>query len=160
MNQDSGSSVRRLRRVLAEELAKLLLNVRVGESLSLDPAGTACGCLELLIPKELSAVYPEWASESLDGVFVLSAVRAELNLIEVVAACILITDQTLSPLRLDLRLAEAGHDLAEMRIRIGEPGGGALRVSGPRYDPARATEFLRQLGPRLEAIPWVYDWVG
>jgi hypothetical protein len=114
--------------------------------------------LEYLVPQLLQRDHPEWKAESIDGFYFSRDVKVGDNSAELAGVCILIRDQTLTPFRLDLSLSGGG-TFESFRIRLGEPGGGALGISGPPVSERAASFAAYELLDRLDRIDWVYDIV-
>lgn len=145
-----------LSRLAAEHLATLLESVPVGAPLLIEPAAGLCDVLEFLVPSVLRRRHPEWGGESLDGLRFSSAVKTGELSAQLTGLCILISDQSVTPFRLSIRLSDSG-GLARLRIRLGEPGGGPLGISGPSVNSNAASRLLGALDGRAEAIDWVYE---
>lgn len=145
-----------LRRLAAEQLATYLESVEIGSGFVISPSAALCDILEFLIPRVLGECYPEWQKESLDGFFISSAVKKSEVSAELMGTCILISDQSVTPFRLDMSLSTPPASL-RLRIRLGEAGGGALAISGPAVTSKAATDFLGALDRRIETVDWVYD---
>lgn len=145
-----------LERLAAEQVADYLERVPVGSSLPIDSSAALCDILELLVPELLRRRYPEWQEESIDGFFFSSAVKNDAVSAELKGTCILISDQTVTPFSLSIRLS-VPHRFETLRIRLGEPGGGPLGISGPACNSRAAQKMLLALNARVEAVHWVYD---
>jgi hypothetical protein len=148
-----------LSRLAAEHLAVLLEPVPVGAPLLLEPTAALRDVLELLVPGVLGRRHPEWRGESLDGFRFSSAVKTGEASAELTGLCILISDQSVTPFSLGMRLTQSG-DLDRLGIRLGEPGGGALGISGPAVKSSAASRLLLALDGRVESIDWVYEAEG
>ena len=145
-----------LERLAAEQIAACLQGVPVGSPLAVDSSSDLCDTLELLIPEILRREHPEWERESIDGFFFSTAVKSNEGGAELWGTCILISDQTVTPFWLDLSLSDPGVFEA-VRIKLGEPGAGALGISGPVCTSRAAVEMLDDLNARLEQVAWVYE---
>lgn len=145
-----------LERLAAEQVAGCLKQVPVGSPLPIDSSSELCDTLEPLIPEILRRTHPEWGDESIDGFFFSSAVKKDDASAELAGTCILISDQTVTPFALDLRLSDR-QEFAFFRIRLGEPGEGPLGISGPECTSRGARDMLLALNSRLEQVDWVYD---
>jgi hypothetical protein len=145
-----------LERLTGMEVSELLHGTGVNAELDIDPASDLLSMLELLIPKVLRDEHPEWETESIDGFFLASAVKSTDRSMSMIGTCILISDQAVTPFALELRLA--GDDIVRfLRIRLGEPGGGPLGISGPPSNSRGATELLASLPARVDELAWTYD---
>lgn len=148
---------RALEAKVASELGSLLQGVRLGTEFDVAPASDLCASLELLMPHAIRKHHPEWARESLDGVFVARARKIGPTGAELAGTCILIRDQTVTPFLLEVTVARSGRDVQHMRIRLGEPGGGELGISGPSCNSREAQWLLASVVSRLGEIAWAYD---
>lgn len=148
---------RSLEATLASELHALLARVAVGSTFTVAPSSDLCASLELFIPTLLSARHPEWKSESLDGVFVAIARKTGAATAELAGTCILISDQTVTPLLTEITLSLSGERIESFRARIGEPGGGRLGISGPGCNSKEAQAPLAAVDARRRSIAWAYD---
>jgi hypothetical protein len=145
-----------LKQVAASELAELLEGVAVEWPLPIDPSSEIGYTLELLIPKMLRRQHPEWLEETIDGFFYSSAVKSDERSAELAGTCILMSDQTVTPFRLNMRISDAGA-FEFFRIRLGEAGEGRLGISGPPWRSSAARALYWDLNTRLEEVAWVYD---
>lgn len=143
-------------RLAAEEVANYLERVPVGSSFPIDSSAGLCDILELLVPEVLRRSNPEWQEESIGGFFFSSAVKTGDLSAEIAGTCILISDQTVTPVALSSRLS-GRHRFEALRIRLGEPGSGPLGISGPPCNSRAAQEMLVDLNARVDAVNWVYD---
>ena len=145
-----------LRRLAAEHLAAHLDRVPVGSSFVIDSSAALCDVLELLVPESLRPTNPEWQKESIDGFFFASAVKTGEGSAEMAGTCILISDQSVTPFALSVSLAD-NHRIETLRVRLGEPGGGRLGISGPACNSRAGEELLQGLVSRLGDVRWKYD---
>ncbi|WP_154402774.1 hypothetical protein [Nocardioides speluncae] len=146
-----------LTRLAARQLTELLARVPVGGKLPLASASELNDTLEILVPELLRARHSEWARESLDGLFYSSALKTEDAEAKLRGMCILISDQTVAPFELAVKL-HSDEEIATLRIRLGEPGGGHLGISGPPYASPLGQRFLDEMESRAQGIDWVYDF--
>jgi hypothetical protein len=110
--------------------------------------------LERFIPEVLRDVDSEWEDESLDGFLPLYAIKTKEQEMEVYGLCIIISDQTLTPIHLRIRAAVSTDEIEWMRCRLGErQGGGITRVP---YSAEAIRRMLAGLAGREEEIGWVY----
>lgn len=145
-----------LMQLAAEQVASLLEMVPVGSEIPLDSSSDLCDTLELLLPEFLRRDHPEWETESIDGFFFSSTLKTDEASAELVGTCILISDQTVTPFALSLSLSDS-REFRTLRIRLGEPGGGPLGISGPGCNSRAAQQMLFASTARLALIEWVYD---
>lgn len=157
MNErDTNEVTPHLEAKLASELRELLAGTPIGAEFTVDPSSAFCSSLEYALPRLLRRRHAEWTKESLDGVFVAFARKTGPAAIQLAGTCILITDQTVTPLLLDLTLSSAENTVKFFRLYLGEPGEGQLGISGPECNSREAKEMLITLTTRLNNIPWSY----
>jgi hypothetical protein len=130
--------------------------VAVGSPLSVDSGSDLGDTLELFIPELLRRNHGEWEKESIDGFFFSSALKTRELSARLMGTCILISDQTVTPFSLELSLSQAG-TLRSVRVRLGEPGAGALGISGPAVNSPAARKVLLDLMGRIDRVDWAYD---
>lgn len=145
-----------LGRLAAEQVANYLERVPVGSPLPIESSSALCDILELLVPDILRRSYVEWQKESIDGFFFSSTAKTDDLSAELSGTCILISDQTVTPFALDIRLSDRRR-VETLRIRLGEPGTGPIGISGPACNSRAAQQMLFALNARVEAVNWVYD---
>lgn len=149
-----------LKAILATEMAEILEPVPPGTRFSVPPHEHICGSLELFIPALLRTRFPEWERESLDGIFVARATKTGPGTARFLGTCILISDQTITPLWLELSLSPAKDALSSYRVLLGEPGSGRLGISGPPCNSEAARQMLETITSRFETIRWSYSMEG
>jgi len=146
----------------AEEVASrclraVLASISVGSAIEeSDEFRTFQSALERVIPSTLEVEYPWWQHESLDAFRFAVARKLGSEEAEFVGLCLLISDQTWTPLHVRLRIAPQNDKIAWLYCRLGESGtgnGGMLRTP---YGSSRETKLLYSVVNRLEFIPWVY----
>lgn len=143
---------------LAAELEELMESLPVGTNFTVPPSAHICYSLELFLPHVLRQHYSEWEKESLDGVFVARATKTCSDTAEFAGTCILISDQTITPFIADLQILREGdtRSVAVVRLFLGEPGGGALGISGPSCNSRDAQRLLATLLDRIDDVQWSY----
>ncbi|WP_027483614.1 hypothetical protein [Deinococcus pimensis] len=122
------------------------------------PSSDLASLLEVYVPHLLSRRYPAWAWETLDGVYVTRARKVRPHVAELAGAGLLMSDQAWTPLAVRLALADSRDEVASYLVRLGEPGGGRLRISGPPY--GRSGGFVESVVSRLDDVEWVYRVEG
>jgi hypothetical protein len=133
----------------------ILNNSTVGSLVHVEPSSVLCASLELLIPRLLRLKYPEWRSESLDGVFPLCVHKYRPLSLRLLGTAVLTSDQTVTPVAADIRLNPAGTQLDRIKVGVGVPGGGTLGISGPPPNSKKATQLADTL-LKQGAPTWVY----
>lgn len=157
-DEENGRGAGNLAAQLASELDCLMQGIPVGARFSAPPSADVCTSLELLLPRILRKCYPEWEKESLDGIFVARATKTGPGAAELIGTCILISDQTVTPFVVHLELSPPTHSdaLSAVRISLGEPGGGALGISGPPCNSRDAQRLLASVVGRIKGVAWSY----
>ena len=138
---------------LAQELRAVLSCVSVGgsidESESLRDALTS---LEVYIPAVLREIHDEWRYESLDGFYSTVARKTRDYELELVGLCILISDQTLTPLHIRLEISPDEDEIVWLECKLGEAGrDGMVRIP---YGSTRVGKLAN--ADRIKTIEWVY----
>lgn len=112
--------------------------------------------LEFFLAAVLREVYPEWEYESLDGFYPLFARKTSEREIELFGFCILISDQTLTPIHLRLRLSQTSDEVSWLELRLGESGpNGMVRLPYPTEGVI--DKQLHALNKRRATIVWFYQ---
>ena len=145
---------------IASELSALFAEVPVGAEFGVHPSEDICYSLELRIPQLLSRRHVEWKHECLDGVFVARARKTGVAAAQLVGTCILMSDQTVTPLLVELSLSRSQTSIERFRVCLGEPGGGPLGISGPACNSRDAEHLLATVSSRLDLIAWAYRFTG
>jgi hypothetical protein len=112
--------------------------------------------LEFFLPQQvLSEIYAEWNHESLDGIVPLVARKTGNAEAEIFGLCILISDQTLTPVHVRLQVAAYRDEVSWLECRLGERGEHGI-VRTPYESPGATTKRLHALAGRTERIDWLY----
>ena len=112
--------------------------------------------LEYFLPEVLGEIHPEWNRESLDGVLPLEARKTGEREAEIFGLCIILSDQTLTPLHLRLRVAPSNDEVSWLECKLGERGGhGMMRT--PYHLLNAVAKRLYALEGRADLIDWVYE---
>lgn len=141
---------------IASELSTLLEKSSVELKLEVKPSADILYLLELYIPRLFSHKYPEWEYESLDGFLLASARKIRPDTAEFAGLCILISDQTVTPILIRLTLNLSRDSLASYQVFLGEPGGDSLGISRPPYGSLHAHKLLETIIARLNNICWSF----
>ncbi len=110
-----------------------------------------CG-LEYFLPEVLGEIHPEWHRESLDGIIPLVARKTRAGEAEIFGLCIIISDQTLTPLHVHLQVAASADEISWLECRLGERGEQGM-VRTP-YESL--SKRLYALEGKADQIEWVY----
>lgn len=121
-----------------------------------DDFNTFQSALERVIPSSLEVEYPWWQYESLDGFRFAVARKLGPKEAEFIGLCLLITDQTWTPLHVRLRIASQNDHIEWLDCRVGESGTGNGGMVRTPYGASRETKLLYSVVNRLDSIPWAY----
>jgi len=113
--------------------------------------------LEYYLPAVLGEVHQEWRYESMDGFQLAVARKTGPREAELIGLCILISDQTLTPIHVRLRTSASGDEIEWLTCKVGEAGdgkGGMVRVP---YHSDKGSKRLFTVVDRLDSIDWVYS---
>jgi hypothetical protein len=114
------------------------------------------GGLEYFLPQVLRRTHPEWEHESLDGFCPLVARKTGDATAEIFGLCILITDQTLTPIHLNIQASSTAEEVSWLECKLGEAcEGGMVRTPWPSGNSTG--KLVHALEGRADTIAWVYD---
>ena len=108
--------------------------------------------LEYFVPSLLVELHPEWQSIALDGIVPLFARKTANNAAEILGHCILISDQTLTPIHLRMQIAETEDEISWLECRVGQRG--MQRVPYERM--VEASKVLYAMNSPIDEMDWVY----
>lgn len=112
------------------------------------------GGLDFFIPQILREQHAEWKHESLDGVVPLYVRKTGELEVEIVGNCILISDQTVTPIYLRLQLDDVGERVAWLECRLGENENGTMKRV--KYTSAWPIGSVLAIRDDPDAIEWSY----
>jgi len=112
--------------------------------------------LELFIPEVLRKIHHEWDYESLDGFIPVAARKTGEREAELFGLCIIVSDQTLTPIHLRLQVSAVGDDVSWLECQLGEKGNQGM-VRTPYEFLNRAIKPLYVLAGQEDRMNWVYD---
>jgi hypothetical protein len=140
-------------RSLRAILADLPEGVSIGDS---EQFREGLSSLALFLPDQvLSQIYTDWNHESLDGILPLLARKTGEGEAEIFGLCILISDQTLTPLHVRLQVAASTNEVSWLECRLGERGRHGM-VRTPYESASAVSKRLYALDGKAELIDWVY----
>lgn len=140
-------------RLLHEILANLPNGASVADSVQFRDVLSG---LEYFLPAVIKDRHPEWKYESLDGILPLVARKTGQGEVEIFGECILISDQTLTPLHLRLQVSETGDEVSWLELRLGQLGEHGM-VREPYQSPTTAAKRVYSLSDgKADTIEWVY----
>lgn len=113
--------------------------------------------LEFVSTAILQDKYHEWKYESLDGFYLVEASKVGDNEAEFFGLCCLISDQTMTPLHLRLRIAESENEIEWLVCRLGQnTQDGVLKI--PYHASKKWTGYMSKLdSTSIKAIGWAYE---
>ena len=112
--------------------------------------------LEFFLPQQvLSEIYPEWNHESLDGILPLVARKTGDGEADIFGLCIIISDQSLTPLHVRLQVAASTDEVSWLESRLGEQGKHGM-VRTPYESSSAVAKRLYALDGKADLIDWVY----
>lgn len=111
--------------------------------------------LERFIPDSLKGVHQEWRHEGLDGVLPLLALKTGEREIDLVGHCILISDQSVAPLRLRFRVSRQGSVIEWFYCRLGQRGERGM-IRSPYGEFPASKQLLAAIAEGIELIDWAY----
>lgn len=121
MPSETNTFAHSLERSLARGLRDACDNIPIGCDVSrVTSFDDVTSALEWYLPAVLREVHPFWKHESLDGVFAELAVKTAPRQVEIAGLCILISDQTLTPYHVQMRIAPKVDEIEWLDCRLGE----------------------------------------
>ena len=115
------------------------------------------GWMERFIPAMLREVYPQWKFESIDAFRSAQIQRNGENEIEYLGLCLLISDQTWTPIHFRIRVSSQGDKIDYFQCCLGKQGDGQLGIERIPYHYSKvAYKQLNSLIESYNSIKWVY----
>jgi hypothetical protein len=111
--------------------------------------------LEFLLPAVLGKVHGQWKYESLDGIYPAAARKTGPGEAEINGLCILISDQTLTPVHIRLQVSPLVDEITWLECSVGERGEGKGGMVRTPYT-AMSGKQLTEVAERPKDIDWVY----
>ena len=140
---------------VCEMLSPLLTSHAVGDAIGPRPDGNYLfSSLEFFLPEVLREIHDEWQYESLDGLYARAFDKSGEHEIELVGLTIFISDQTLTPIHLQLQLSPSHDHVSWVNLRLGERIGGECRREP--YSRSQTTGTMFHVVERLDTIEWFY----
>ncbi len=135
----------------------LILNGTPSDERLLDSAllREMLAALEHFIPEVLREFYPAWNHESLDGVLPITAEKIADRTICIFGQCILISDQSLTPIHVEMQVDSAGDRFSWFFCTLGVNGRNGM-VRTPYVDFNSALKLTLSLEDRKVSIDWTY----
>jgi hypothetical protein len=141
---------------VCENLSPLLREHAVGDSLhDPDSYSDVLRSLEYFLSTLLREVHDEWQHESLDGIYPWWFRKTGDREAALLGLAILISDQTLTPLYVQLQLSPTWDRVAWIDLRLGErTKTGCRRVP---YGDASVPRLVSHVSERYESLDWFYQ---
>lgn len=111
--------------------------------------------LEWFIPGVLREIHPEWAHESLDGVFPLVAEKTGVRTMSIFGLCILMSDQTNVPIFVELQVSPTGNEVNWLECKLGAIDRSEM-IRTPYRSPSATSKLLYSLDGQRDSIDWAY----
>jgi hypothetical protein len=111
--------------------------------------------LEFFLPSVLGEVHGEWKDEGMDGILSAAARKTRPNEAEIIGLCVLISDQTLTPIHVRLQVCASGDEIEWLECNVGERGEGKCGMLRIPYD-SMTGKHLVAVAERANAIEWAY----
>ncbi|MEX0642534.1 MAG: hypothetical protein WD468_07525 [Pirellulales bacterium] len=145
----------KLEETIARRLRDLLGQFSVGDQITYnDEVRDALVCLEYFVTEVIRERHPEWKHESLDGILPFVMRKTAVLEIELIGNCILITDQSLTPVHFRIQVAKDQDEICWMECRLGERTNGEMKripyAINPRMGP------LLNVAGDVNAMDWYY----
>jgi hypothetical protein len=109
---------------------------------------------EFFLPEVLREVHPEWQHESLDGLYPRWFRKTGAREADLLGLAIFISDQTLTPLYVQLQLSREFDRVSWIDLRLGEH-----TATGCRREPyglAKVRGTMLHVAERFDSIDWFY----
>jgi hypothetical protein len=140
---------------ICENLGPLLRQHQIGDTLEdlLTPT-ELMAAFQFFLPEVLREVHKEWLGEGLDGVYPRIFRKTGEREAELVGLANFISDQTLTPVHLQLQLSPAFDRVAWLDLRLGE-----RTESGCRREPYtqnKCSGAMLHVDKRFGSIDWFY----
>ncbi len=140
---------------VCELLAPLLIEDEVGDSLQHVSFGDyPFSPLESFLPEVLRGVHDEWRDESLDGIYPEVFRKVGPREVELIGLAIFISDQTLTPLHLQLMLSRGYDCVSWINLKLGKRIGDACHREP--YGQSKITQSMLHIPEQLNSIDWFY----
>jgi hypothetical protein len=113
--------------------------------------------LNFFLPAILAERHPEWKHESLDGIYPDCARKTGPNDVEISGVCILISDQTLTPLHVCLQISASGNEIEWLECTLGVRGEGKLGMLRVPYDAMSDKQLVAAtMGKDKDIFDWAF----
>lgn len=140
---------------LCEALAPLLRFHEVGDTIDpLTEGKYLYSSFEFFFPHVLREIHNEWKYESLDGLYARQFQKTGEREIELIGLAMFISDQTLTPLHVNLQLSSNYDRVSWIDLRLGERVGDECRREP--YSKSQTAGTMLHVVERLDSIDWFY----
>lgn len=138
--------------LVSAQLRTVLADLGEGAAIPASPAFQELqDALEVWVPSLLG-----WRYEGLDAFRFASARKLTDLSAEFLGICLLISDQTWTPLHLRVTLAPSADSFDSVQCSLGEPGSGPNGLLRVPFTSKKADALLASLPSRAGEIPWVF----
>lgn len=111
--------------------------------------------MEFYLPEILREIYSYWNVESLDNFYLSEARKIDTDTADIRGVCILISDQTITPFHVTIKLSPTRAEIEGVNCRLGKSGKGDGNMDRVPWTQWRDHKHLH-LKASLERIDWVY----
>lgn len=141
---------------LAKQLRAALARAEIGETLdSFEEFIKALTALDWLLPGILGEVHSHWKGRSFDGFLEHRSTKIGPASAEVFGMISLISDMTMVPIHVRLRVSQTVDEIEWLECRVGEVGGDSGGMI--RHPISKAYRKRKSSSPRsVDAIDWAY----
>ncbi len=109
--------------------------------------------LERIIPEIFKDDYEFWKYESLDGIFLREAIKSNEFEVILTGMCLLITDQTLTPIYLDMKIGEEINKFEWIYCKLGEiENDNLVRIP---YESSKWKKLLYEF--EISTMNWAFE---
>jgi hypothetical protein len=144
-----------LEAMIAGDFRGLLADRKIGDMLpESNQFRKVLAGFERLVPEFLAEIYPFWRGESLDGIFPSIARKTGEGEIEILGLCIIISDQTLTPIHLRLQIAQSTDEFSWLECKLGERTRQGLQRMPYASTPIETRAYA--VAQRADQIDWFY----
>jgi hypothetical protein len=143
--------------VVAKSLRRLLATLEDGAPIEWpEKYSDTFNGFEYLLPQLLSQHYAYWKHESFDGFFPATSQKIGPYSAEIVGVCILISDQTVTPINIRIGILPPADEIAWMDCKVGARGSGAGAMTRTPWPIWRENPLCTLTHP-VDSIDWVYS---
>ena len=136
-------------------MANLSDGEQIDESEDFDELQSA---LERFLPSVLRDAYPaQWRREALDWFRLAVARKTGAVEAELIGLCLLISDQSWTPLHVRLRASPETDAISWVSCKIGDGGAAGEKMTRLPYESTKVSKLLFSVSEHPENINWVFS---